>query len=96
MSNSQSKQQEREQERKFIHLAEMYGGGGDAKRSRKQRAQVVSERTDDNGECTQTVRRGESLSYRKVGHTPGGINETMIEHCSFFVLLENLVEIVSK
>ena len=75
MSNSESKQQEREQERKVIHLAEMHGGGGDAKRSRKQRAQVVSERTDDNGECT--------LSYRKVGHTPGGINKTMIEHCSF-------------
>jgi hypothetical protein len=95
MSKSQSEQQEREQERNFIHHAEMHGGGGDAKRSRKQRAQVVCERTDVNGECTQTVLRGESLSYRKVGHTPGGINKTMIEHCSF-VLLENLVKIVSK
>ena len=56
----------------------MYGGDGDAKRARSQRAQVVSERTDDNGKCTQTVLRGDALSYRALGHTPGGINETMI------------------
>ena len=41
---------------------EMYGGGGDAKRARSQRAQAVSERTDDNGKCTQTVLRGDALN----------------------------------
>jgi hypothetical protein len=45
--------------------------------------QVVSKITDDKGEYTQTVLRGDTLSYRKLGHTPGGLNETMIEHCSF-------------
>jgi hypothetical protein len=61
----------------------MHGGGGDAKRARQHRVQVVNERTDENGKCTQTVLRGDVLSYRKLGHTPGGINETMIEYCRF-------------
>ena len=53
-----------EQEQEFDHADEMHAGGGDAKRARQQRVQVVSERIDDNGECTQTVVRGDALSYR--------------------------------
>ncbi len=48
--------------------------------SSQQRSQVLSERTEDNRKFTLTVLRGDSLfSYRTLGHTPGGINETMIE-----------------
>ncbi len=61
----------------------MHGGGGDAKRARQKRTKIVSERTDDTGKCTQTVLRGDDLSYRTSGHTPGGTNETMIEYCPF-------------
>jgi len=78
-----------EQEQEFHHADEMHGGGGDAKRARQQRVQVVSERIDDNGECTQTVVRGDALSYRKLGHTPGGINETMFEYCRFCIAGES-------
>ena len=70
-------------ELKFFNHAEMHGGGGDAKRARQKRAKIVSERTDDTGKCTQTVLRGDDLSYRTSGHTPGGTNETMIEYCPF-------------
>jgi hypothetical protein len=82
LSNSQS---ESEQEQEFFNHVEMHGGGGGAKRARQQRAQVVSERTDENGKCTQTVLRGDALSYRTLGHTPGGINETIIESCHLCV-----------
>ena len=68
LSNSQS---EFEQEHEFFNHAEMHGGGG-AKRARKQSAKIVSIRTDDAGKCTQTVLRGEALSYRTLEHTPGG------------------------
>jgi hypothetical protein len=78
LTNSQS---EFEQEHEFFNHAEMHGGGRDAKRARQQRAKIVSERTDDAGKCTQTVLRGEALSYRTLGHPPGGTNETMIENC---------------
>ena len=78
LSNSKS---EFEQEQEFFNHAEMHGGGGDAKRARKQSAKVVSIRNDDTGKCTQTVLRGEALSYRKLEHTPGGTHETMIEYC---------------
>ena len=80
LSNSQS---EFEKELEFFNHAEMHGGGGDAKRARQKRAKIVSERTDDPGKRTQTVLRGEVLSYRTKGHTPGGTNETMIEYCAF-------------
>jgi len=79
-SNSQS---EFEQEQEFCDHAEMHGGGGDAKRAPQKRAKIVCERTDDTGKFTQTVLRGEDLSYRTKGHTPGGITETMIEYCPF-------------
>jgi hypothetical protein len=75
-----------EQEQESHHAD---GGGGDAKRARQQRVQVVSESIDDNGECTQTVVRGDVLSYRKLGHTPGGINKTMIEYCRFCIAGES-------
>ena len=68
LSNSQS---EFEQEQEFFNHAEMHGGGGDAKRARQKRAKIVSKRTDDYGKCTQTVLRGEDVSYRTLGHTPG-------------------------
>jgi hypothetical protein len=61
----------------------MHGGGGDAKRAPQKRAKIVCERTDDTGKFTQTVLRGEDLSYRTKGHTPGGITVTMIEYCPF-------------
>jgi len=77
LSNSQS---EFEQEHEFFNHAEMHGGGG-AKRARKQSAKIVSIRTDDAGKCTETVLRGEALSYRTLEHTPGGTNKTMIEYC---------------
>ena len=77
-SNSQS---EFEQEQEFCDHAEMHGGGGDAKRASQKRAKIVSERTDDTGKRTQTVLRGDDLSYRTLGHTPGGTHETMIEYC---------------
>ena len=77
LTNSQS---EFEQEHEFFNHAEMHGGGG-AKRARKQSAKIVSIRTDDAGKCTETVLRGEALSYRTLEHTPGGTNETMIEYC---------------
>ena len=79
-SNSQS---EFEQEQEFCDHAEMHGGGGDAKRAPQKRAKIVSERTDDAGKRTQTVLRGDDLSFRTLGHTPGGTNETMIEYCPF-------------
>jgi len=82
MSNSQS---ESEHEEEFFNHVEMHGGGGDAKRRRQQRAQVVSERTDEHGKSTQTVLRGDAISYRTLGHTPGGIHETMIESCHLCV-----------
>ena len=63
----------------------MHGGGGDAKRRHQQRAQVVSERTDEHGKSTQTVLRGDAISFRTLGHTPGGINETMIASCHLCV-----------
>ena len=76
-------QSEFEQEQEFCDHAEMHGGGGDAKRASQKRAKIVCERTDDTGKRTQTVLRGEDLSYRTKGHTPGGTNETMIEYCAF-------------
>jgi hypothetical protein len=76
-------QSESEQEQEFCDRAEMHGGGGDAKRASQKRAKIVSERTDDTGKRTQTVLRGDDLSYRTLGHTPGGTHETMIEYCAF-------------
>ena len=80
MSEQRNSQSEFEQEHEFLNHAEMHGGGG-AKRARQQRAKNVSERTDDAGKFTQTLLRGEALSYRTLGHTPGGTNKTMIEYC---------------